>query len=435
MSGWPESGVVRTPSLVTPKSASVFSKLGITAKLTRRGDPVATARSHVAHRDHYRNLGVAPALHRTADAFGGGCRPAGRIDSHYQRLVSLIDIVIEQAGNTVAARFARPGIAVDDVTGHGHHGDSLAGGLGRIGLQPCRKARVGIRQIAIARGARQFGHVLVEFGLVAQLVDEADGFGRLCEVPTGRLDRGQRISSQFVDLRLGLPRTPQRAVDVAVILARLGRHVLANVRLDKALVGPDAVDVRVDVEAVDQSLEVLRFTAWPHHQRFAHWIHPDFAGMCCKLNGVVHIDIGECQDRLSGLAHLVHGPADLAQVDEAPAHEARQVEDDDLDPVVLGGKVQCAFDVAGLVFTRRCFARKKHAQRIDLALFLDDHAVQVEQKRAFLDMPRRGPGREHGIYHAEEQDQKRQRQRILDADQQLPDLARELHEYTCLSSC
>ena len=33
MSGWPESGVVRTPSLVTPNLASVSSNVGTTPKM------------------------------------------------------------------------------------------------------------------------------------------------------------------------------------------------------------------------------------------------------------------------------------------------------------------------------------------------------------------------------------------------------------------
>nr|WP_231636127.1 hypothetical protein [Novosphingobium sp. ST904] len=117
----------------------------------------------------------------------------------------------------------------------------------------------------------------------------------------------------------------------------------------------------------------------------------------------------------------------------AAPEEARQIEHDHLDPRIRCRQRQRPFDIARLILSGRCLGAHQQLERIDVALLLDDVPVEFEEQRAVLDLARRRPCGERGIEQREEQQQENQRQGILHAHQQFPDLARERHEFTSLS--
>jgi len=114
-------------------------------------------------------------------------------------------------------------------------------------------------------------------------------------------------------------------------------------------------------------------------------------------------------------------------VDEAAAGEAGKIERDGLDVAVSRGAVHGTQQVAGADLGLARSAAQHHAERVRLHWFFHHGAVEPQQQCAVVRLGRAGAHGERSVEHAEEQQQEQQRQRVLDADQQTPDLACENH--------
>ena len=85
------------------------------------------------------------------------------------------------------------------------------------------------------------------------------------------------------------PGFEHRLAERHVILARLGRHVVADEGLDRRLVGADAIDVGGDAELVEQSLEIEVRAARPGERHRAERVEPDLRSRGRELVAVVGI--------------------------------------------------------------------------------------------------------------------------------------------------
>src|SRR3546814_8659755 len=92
---------------------------------------------------------------------------------------------------------------------------------------------------------------------------------------------------------------------------------------------------------------------------------------------------------------------------------------------VVGGDLERVDDVADADFLEPRAARKRR-KRIDLGGLLADDAVEFDDERALADRKDGvGTTREQTEQRDEEEQQEDERERILDPDEQVPDLARE----------
>jgi len=70
-----------------------------------------------------------------------------------------------------------------------------------------------------------------------------------------------------------------------------------------------------------------------------------------QQQAIISIGMGKCDDRLIGLAHLVQRAAHILQSHLPAAGKARQVQRNNLDPVILGRGFQRCNHIAGAVFS------------------------------------------------------------------------------------
>ncbi len=144
-----------------------------------------------------------------------------------------------------------------------------------------------------------------------------------------------------------------------------------------------------------------------------------------ELVAVVVIGGGEGEDRLARLADRVERLADRGEGRLAAAREDVEVERDRLHPVVLRGELEAVDDVAKPILARAAAAQQ--LARRGLGGLLDDRAVEVEQKRPAVAGAEGRPSRHRRVEQGEEEQHEQQDEAVLDSDEQLPDLARELH--------
>ena len=278
-----------------------------------------------------------------ADPLGAGHRAARRIDPDDQRLdVAMLEPALEVAGDRVAAGGAGRGVAVDDRAGDGQHRDLAARAARRMIVDPgaVMDRAVAARHVVIV-GAGKLGHAPAEGGAVADMVDQAGVERRPRHVAAGGGDESRRVGDISGDLRprprlvdVLLPAPPQGVGERLAGLARLGRHVVARIGLDRRLERADAIDVGGDAEPLEQAgiIEIGAARAGDQHR--AERIEPDLVGMGGELVAVVIIAGRISDDALVGAAEAVERGADVGDRGLAAAGEAVEVERDRLDMVV-----------------------------------------------------------------------------------------------------
>jgi hypothetical protein len=144
-----------------------------------------------------------------------------------------------------------------------------------------------------------------------------------------------------------------------------------------------------------------------------------------ELVAVVVIGGRVGEDRLAGLAHRVERLADRRERRLPAPGEDVEIERHRLDPVVGPRGVERAQHVAQPILARSAAA--EHLARRRLGRLLDDRPVQSEEQGAAVARAEGGPGRHCRVEQSEEGDHEEQDEPVLDPDEQLPDLARELH--------
>jgi len=113
--------------------------------------------------------------------------------------------------------------------------------------------------------------------------------------------------------------------------------------------------------------------------------------VCGEQHPVIAITHSVSQHRFVGCAHPVDRFADRLKMHLPAAEKAGQVEYHRLDPVVVRRRVECAHQIARLVFANRRGLGEQRLQRIDPAAFLDHIAIQLDQQGTLADLPGAGP--------------------------------------------
>ena len=294
--------------------------------------------------------------------------------------------------------------------------------------------REGARCFVPRIGTGNRRHAFAPLDPAADPVDQTGLDRRLGEVAIACLEPGRHIARHPFDIGLraraanvGLPFLPQCAIELGVVLARLGRHFIERVGLDSAFVGPDTEHVRVYAQAFEQARVIELLSARSGDRRAAHRVDPHLARMRGEHGRIVGIGDGIGEDGLLGLPEAVERLADRLHMDMPAAEEGREVERDRLDALVPGRLVDRPDDVARGILAGRNGRRQQHVERIDRGDFLDHAAIERQQQRPFANRARTRPRHQDRKQRGEEQQQEQQRQRVLDSDQQAPDFACKTH--------
>ncbi len=149
--------------------------------------------------------------------------------------------------------------------------------------------------------------------------------------------------------------------------------------------------------------------------------------MARQHHPVIGIGGGKGEHRLVRCADPVERFADCLQMDLSATQETVEIEHDRLDPVVARRRVERADQFARLEFACGDGLRQQRREGIDLGPLFDDHAVEIEDQRAFAHLGRARPRGQHREQQREEQQHEEQHQPILQANHQAPDAAREFH--------
>ena len=258
---------------------------------------------------------------------------------------------------------------------------------------------------------------MVRLAHVAALRAGHVGGGRE-EVGDARL--GPRLDHQF------LPARQDRAIERLVGGARLRRLIGAEVRLDRRLVGADAIDVRVDAQLVDQPLIVELRPARPHERGADQRMRPDFA----RVGGdqIARVGIAERvgEHRLARRAHRGDRLGCLRDDGGIAAGEAVHVEDDGLHLGIGPGQVERADHVAKPRLLGHLSARQP-GEGIGLLGLFDQLALQRHDQRAVGDGGRIRPRGQRREQRGEEEKHEEKDERVLDPDQELPGSPYQLH--------
>ncbi len=183
--------------------------------------------------------------------------------------------------------------------------------------------------------------------------------------------------------------------------------------------------MRGDAEPVDQPLVIETRSARARDRDAADAVGPDFARVRGDLIAVGGVGGGEGEHGLFLCAHLVDRGADFGKRHLSAAEEAVEVEHDRGHAIVAGGDFERVDDVADADLLELGAARECR-ERVDFGGLFADDPVELDDERTLADRQARvgAPG-EQAEQRDEEQQQEDQRERILDPDEQVPDLARE----------
>ncbi len=146
------------------------------------------------------------------------------------------------------------------------------------------------------------------------------------------------------------PRLEQRPGQRLRIGLRFGRHVVAGERLDRCLVGANAIDIGGDPQLVHQPLEIEILSAWPGDCHRAHRVEPDFRRVGRQLVAVVGISGGVCKHRLARGAHPADRFAEVANRGLAAAEETVEIERNRFHPIVAACLIERRDQVAKPIF-------------------------------------------------------------------------------------
>ena len=373
---------------------------------------------------------------RIADQLAGEHRPPRRIDPHDQPGKLLLERVVEQPGDPVAARGAGSGIAIDDFARHRDHPDGPPGIGQRIVLEPGVEfgVGVGVKTLRPVVFADEFDHTLFEIGASAKFVDKPRLQGGGSQIAARRFDPSDRLVGDPRDigggaglLEIGAVFFPQRLIQRTGIFARGVGHAGPAVGFDRALVFADLVDACVHLELVKQARVIEPLAPGPGNHCAAQRVDPNLAGMRGEQHAVVGIGGGIGQHGLFRGAHPVERFADRLHMHLSAAEETVEIEHHGRNPFVSGSFVKRVDHVAGLVFADRRGARKQGGDRVDLGPLLDDDAAQIEQQGAIAHGGRAGARSQHGKQGGKEQQHEDEHQPVLDANQKPPDLTSKLH--------
>jgi hypothetical protein len=251
--------------------------------------------------------------------------------------------------------------------------------------------------------------------------------------PLAAGDRHVRLHQEIGDARLGprlldalAPLIEQAAIERGVRLARLGRHVGADIGLHRRLELAHLVDMDVDAELLGQALVIELAAARSHEDRSAHRVDPDLAGIGCDQVTAVDIARGIGKHRLARGADPADGGGDFAHRGGIAAEEAVEVQHDCLHARIGFRGVERADHVAGAHLAGAAGAA--HAgEGIGLARLLDQRAVERHHQRAVANRRRSRPVGERGEQRGEEQEEQKEDEQVLDSDEYLPGSTDQLH--------
>ena len=274
------------------------------------------------------------------------------------------------------------------------------------------------------------GEPRFELAPVADAVDQAGIERGLGHVAAGSRHRAVHVAEEQVDIGLGPrlldllpPGFEPGLVERHRVLLGGRRHVVADVRLDRRLVGADAIDVGGHAELVEQALVIELRSARAADQDAAQRAHPDLGRCRRKRVAVVGVADAISQHRLARGPHSPDCVGEVGDRRAAAAGERVEIERDGFDAAVVLRLVERRNEVAEPIFPGH--RRARDIRPVALRGLLDDAAVEIEVENAVLDGRRLG--RERAVQSGEEEDQQQQDQGILDPDEQFPNRVNELH--------
>ena len=134
-------------------------------------------------------------------------------------------------------------------------------------------------------------------------------------------------------------------------------------------------------------------------------------------HAAIGIADGISEDRLVRRAHAVHRLPDGLEMHLPAAQETCEVEHDRIDPRVRRRRLQRMDDVARGIFADRRLPADQQRERIDGGAFFHDHAIEIDQQRAFAHLRGAGACRQRPEQQGEEQQQEQQAQAVLDPNE------------------
>ena len=282
--------------------------------LIRRGaDPEAARGGDAAHRGDDRFAVGAGLLALAADDLGGKGAAAAGVDAEDDGLdvVVVARLADERRGRVAADLAGRLGAVEDRAAGHDDP-DPVALGLAAEPVVVHRLQIVGEGDLVVGVGVfvltDELDEVLPHLDPGQGLVGEAEVEGGLGGVAVGLVHQTREFVGVLVEsLGRRAPRRgdilevdpPEIAEPLLVGLLRVFRHVVAEVGLDRRLVGSDLEDVDIETELVDALLVVHPVAAEALEDDGAHLVGDDLVGVGREVVGVLAVLIGDGDDLLA----------------------------------------------------------------------------------------------------------------------------------------
>ena len=316
------------------------------------GDVIATRGREISHRNHNRTLRSLERDELSVDLLRGRHATARAVDTQHERLDVLVESrLADELSGVITRNDPTTTATVDDLARADDHGDARIGVLrdfvfranyAHIIFEVDRAIRLGLFVFR-----RQCDDALFdlnrrlerrnEFGIERNFGRVALSVFHLCRESVGISSKIFRLEASRLghDAYVGLPK---RVHERLTRLTVGRRHIVADVRFDRALVGADTEHIDVDTELVERRLVVvsIALVALEHHQTLR--VEVELIRVRRNVIRVSRESETGCHDFLARLSEVRHRTREFIEGRLTRTRHVVELEHERLNSlVILGG--------------------------------------------------------------------------------------------------